>query len=59
MADWIRNTVMLVVLAVWAIYIGVTLVRDREVPAPVWGVVPAAYFALNPTMKKGSRDGPS
>lgn len=59
MADWVRNTVMLVVLTVWAIYVAVTLLRGREVDPVVWGVVPAAYFALNPTLKKGTKDGPS
>jgi hypothetical protein len=57
-ANWIRNTVMLVVLAIWSIYIIVTLARRGDVDAPVWGVVPAAYFALNPTWKK-DKDGTS
>lgn len=59
MADWVRNTVMLVVLTVWAIYIAVTLARGEQVDAIVWGLPGAVYFALNPTWKKGSKDGPS
>lgn len=59
MADWVRNTVILVVLAIWAIYVAVTLIRDRGIDPVVWGVVPTAYFALNPTWKKGNKDGPS
>jgi len=59
MADWVRNTVLLTVLAIWAIYVVVTLARGRDVDPVVWGVVPAAYFALNPTLKKGNKDGPS
>ena len=58
-ADWVRNTVMLTVLAIWAIYIAVTLIRGDDVDAIVWGLPGAVYFALNPTWKKGSKDGPS
>lgn len=60
MADWVRNTVMLTVLAIWAIYIGVTtLVHGEKVDSIVWGVPAAAYIGLNPTWKKGNKDGPS
>jgi len=59
MADWIRNTVMLGVLAVWGVYVLVTLGRGDTVEPVVWGVVPTAYFALNPTWKKAGKDGPS
>jgi hypothetical protein len=58
-ADWVRNTVMLTVLALWAVYLIVTLARGGDVDAIVWGVPGAAYFALNPSWKKGSKDGPS
>ena len=59
MADWVRNTVMLTVLAIWAIYVAVTLIRGEDVDAIVWGLPGAVYFALNPSWKKGSKDGPS
>lgn len=59
MADWVRNIVMLTVIAIWAIYIAVTLIRGDHFDAIVWGVPGAAYIALNPTWKKGSKDGPS
>lgn len=59
MADWIRNTIMLTVLAVWAVFVIVTLARGREMDAVVWGTPAAAYFALNPTWKKGKQDGSS
>ena len=58
MADWIRNTVMLTVTAIWSIYVIVTLARGDDVDAIVWGLPGAVYFALNPTWKKGSKDGP-
>ena len=58
-ADWVRNTVMLTVLAIWAIYVAVTLIRGEDVDAIVWGLPGAVYFALNPSWKKGSKDGPS
>lgn len=55
-ADWVRNTVMLTVMLIWALYVVVTLVRGDDVPAIVWGLPGAVYFALNPTWKKGSKD---
>ncbi len=58
MADWIRNTVMLTVTAIWAVYVIVTLARGDDVDAIVWGLPGAVYFALNPTWKKGGKDGP-
>ena len=58
MADWIRNTVMLTVTVIWAVYVIVTLARGDDVDAIVWGLPGAVYFALNPTWKKGSKDGP-
>ena len=57
MADWIRNTVMLTVMIVWAVYVGVTLARGDDIDAIVWGLPGAVYFALNPSWKKGSKDG--
>jgi hypothetical protein len=59
MADWVRNTVMLTVLAIWTVYVTVTLARGDDIDAIVWGVPATAYFALNPSWKKGSKDGPS
>ncbi len=59
MADWVRNTIMLTVLAVWAVFVIVTLTRGDDVDAIVWGLPGAVYFALNPTWKKGNKDGPS
>ena len=56
-ADWVRNTVMLTVTAVWSIYVAVTLIRGDDIDAIVWGLPGAVYFALNPTWKKGSKDG--
>lgn len=58
-ADWVRNTVMLSVIAIWSVFVAVTLVRGDDVDGIVWGVPGAVYFALNPTWKKGSKDGPS
>ena len=59
MADWVRNTIMLTALAVWAVFVLVTLIRHDDVDAPVWGFPPAVYFAVNPSFKKGKQDGPS
>ena len=56
-ADWVRNTVMLTVMAVWTAYVIVTLTRGDDIPAIVWGLPGDVYFALNPTWKKGSKDG--
>lgn len=58
-ADWVRNTVMLTVLAIWVIYVVVMLARGKDVDAIVWGVPTAMYFALNPSFKKGGKDGPA
>lgn len=58
-ADWVRNAAMLTVAAVWAVFVVVSLARGHDVDPVVWGVVPAASFALNPTLKKGTKDGPS
>ena len=57
MADWIRNTVMLTVMAVWTGYVTVTLYRGDDIDAIVWGLPGAVYFALNPTWRKGGKDG--
>jgi hypothetical protein len=57
-ADWVRNTVMLTVMLVWSVYVAVTLIRGDDIDAIVWGLPGAVYFALNPTWKKGNKDGP-
>jgi hypothetical protein len=57
-ADWVRNTVMLTVMAIWSVYVAVTLIRGDDIDAIVWGLPGAVYFALNPTWKKGNKDGP-
>lgn len=56
---WVRNTVMLTVLAVWAVFVVVLIARGEadNIPATVWGVPPAMYFALNPSFRKGDKDG--
>lgn len=57
-ADWVRNTVMLTALAIWTIYVIVTLARGEDIDAIVWGFPGAVYFSLNPVWKKrGSKDG--
>lgn len=58
-ADWVRNTVMLTVLAIWTIYVTVTLIRGDDIDAIVWGLPAAVYFSLNPTFKRGGKDGPA
>ena len=59
-ADWVRNTVMLTVIAIWSIFVAVTLIRGESVDAIVWGVPGAVYFSLNPVWKKkGGGDGPA
>lgn len=57
--DWVRNTVMLTALAVWVVYVAVTLIRDGDIDAIVWGFPAAVYFSLNPTLKRGGKDGPA
>jgi hypothetical protein len=59
MADWIRNTVMLTVMAVWTVYVIVAVARGeaREIEPLVWGLPAAVYFALNPTFKRDGRNG--
>lgn len=57
-ADWIRNTVMLTALAVWVIYVAVTLIRGGDIDAVVWGFPAAVYFSLNPGLRRGGKDGP-
>jgi hypothetical protein len=57
-ADWVRNTVMLTALAIWTVYVVVTLVRGEDIQAIVWGFPGAVYFAMNPTLKRGGKDGP-
>lgn len=58
MADWVRNTVMLTGLAIWSVYVVVTLARGDDVDAIVWGFPGAIYFTMNPTFKKkGGNDG--
>ena len=60
MADWVRNTVMLAVVAIWSVFVAVTLLRGDDVDAIVWGVPGAVYFSLNPTFrKKDGKDGPA
>lgn len=56
-ADWVKNTVMLTVLVIWAVYVSVTLIRGGDVDAIVWGLPGAVYFSMNPTFKKGGKDG--
>ena len=60
MADWVRNTVMLAGVAIWFVFVAVTLARGDDVDAIVWGFPGALYFAMNPTFKKkGGNDGPA
>lgn len=56
-ADWVRNTVMLASMAIWFVFVAVTLFRGDDVDAIVWGFPGALYFALNPVWKKGGKDG--
>ena len=57
-SDWIRNTVMLTGMVVWAAYVVVTLARGGDVEAIVWGFPGAVYFSMNPSFKKkGGNDG--
>lgn len=58
--DWVRNTVMLTVLAVWAIFVLVAIARGevKDIPPIVWGLPAAVYFSLNPSLKRGGKDGP-
>ncbi len=60
MADWIRNTVMLTVLVVWAVYVIVAAARGevKDIDPLVWGAPVAAYIGLNSILKKGGNDGP-
>ena len=57
MSSWVKNTVMLVVILVWATVVLTSLVRGI-LPDPVtWGIPGGVYFALNPTIpwpKKGN-----
>lgn len=49
MANWVKNTVMLVVLGVWAAVVLTSLFRGT-LPDPVtWGIPGGVYFALNPS----------
>lgn len=57
--DWVRNTVMLTALAVWVVYVAVTLIRGGDIDAIVWGFPAAVYFSLNPSLKRGGKDGPA
>lgn len=57
--DWVRNTVMLTALAVWVVYVAVTLARGSDIDAIVWGFPAAIYFSLNPSLKRGGKDGPA
>lgn len=57
--DWVRNTVMLTALAIWVVYVIVTLVRGEDIDAIVWGFPAAIYFSLNPSLKRGGKDGPA
>lgn len=58
-ADWVRNTVMLTVLAVWVTFVLVAVARSQvgDIPAIVWGLPVSMYFALAPSWKKGGKDG--
>jgi len=59
--DWVRNTVMLTVLAVWAVFVLVAIARGEvsDIPAIVWGLPAAVYFSLNPGLRRGGKDGPA
>lgn len=52
MADWVRNTVMLTVLVIWAVFVCVTLIRGGDVDAIVWALPASCYFSLNPSFRK-------
>ncbi len=46
MPNWLRNTIMIVVLSTWAIYMAVAIaIRDELPPLPLW-TVPGATWAL-------------
>lgn len=48
MAGWVKNLVVLVVLAVWSAFMAAALFRGTPVDAIVWAVPSTVWFALNP-----------
>lgn len=57
MAAWIRNLIVLVVMACWSAYILTSLIRGASIETSIWGVPGIVYFALNPQWKRGGKEG--
>lgn len=55
MAPWVRNLIMLGVMAVWMPYVAVGLFRHDSISEIVWTVPGAVYFALNPTWRSNGK----
>lgn len=51
MAEWIRNLIVLVVMACWCAYIIISLIRGNEIPQSVWPIPGIIYYALNPRFR--------
>lgn len=50
MANWVKNTVMLVVLGVWVTVVLTSLFRGSAPDPVTWGIPGGVYFALNPSL---------
>jgi hypothetical protein len=48
--NWVKNTVMIVVIAVWTTVVITSLVRGIPPDPVTWGIPGGVYFALNPTI---------
>lgn len=60
MANWVKNTVMLVVLGVWATVVLTSLIRGTAPDPVTWGIPGGVYFALNPVLPgKKSKEPPT
>ena len=46
MSQWVKNTIMLGVFAVWAVYMGVTVFINHEHPPDALWAVPTATYTI-------------
>lgn len=56
-SSWLRTTIVLALLGVWAAYVVVQLIRDRELDPLVWGVPGGFFLLLGPGLKGGNGHG--
>jgi hypothetical protein len=54
--EWLRTTIILVLLGTWVAYVATQLIRGDEIDTVVWGVPGGFLLLLGPALKGGGDD---